>query len=231
MEKRRNHPEPVPPATQLAIMPFLAAIEGFLNGQGSIDGLRVTMHRIMVREGSGFFQQACGYLPIATTNWQDQVGRILQVNEGIIGKAREDQKIWRSKYFETEAEVLTALKQAMEKTGDDRPIEKVAKSYLAIPFLGATDEVVLILYADCNVPNFFGSDDRVQRTAEMCYGFARLFDKLQEKPFLTLRNFPLQKGTLVAGERTVYTDFQEEVNFSLPKFQKLTSFNFEASIA
>ena len=57
-----RHPEPVPPASQLAVLPFLAAVDGFLRKEAKQPGLRITLHRAMSREGEGYLQQVCGYI-------------------------------------------------------------------------------------------------------------------------------------------------------------------------
>jgi hypothetical protein len=63
-------------------------------------------------------------------------------------------------------------------------------------------------------------------------GFCKLFDWLQNEPFLNLRNFPLQKGQPVEGQPTVYASVQEAVdNIEPPKFQSVPSFNYEAAAA
>ncbi len=51
-----NNPEPVPAASQLAVMPFLAAVEGFLNISRAVPGLRITIHRTVNREGQIYLQ-------------------------------------------------------------------------------------------------------------------------------------------------------------------------------
>jgi len=49
----KHNPEPVPPAWQLAVLPFLAAVDGYLREEGVVSGLRITVHRAMSREGQG----------------------------------------------------------------------------------------------------------------------------------------------------------------------------------
>ena len=56
-----GNPEPVPPASQLAVLPFLAAVDGYLREDGEVPGLRITVHRAMSREGHGYLQQVCAY--------------------------------------------------------------------------------------------------------------------------------------------------------------------------
>jgi hypothetical protein len=189
------------------------------------------MHRVMNREGSGYLQQACGYLPINAPDWRASVGRIFAVNQGLIGAAFSDKKIWRTKEYSNESSFLPELEKAVRESGDEKQIEDVAKSYLAIPFLGPQNDVVLILYADCGEFNFFAKNDRVTRVVAMCHGFCRLFDRLQEEPFPTIRNFPLRQGVPVAAKKTLYQSIQESLDIPPPTFVSVTSFNYEASVA
>jgi hypothetical protein len=232
MEVYKN-PEPVPPASQLAVLPFVAAVDGFLRDDALVPGLRITIHRTMSREGEGYLQQVCAYLYEDGAKWRRRVGRLFPVNEGIIGAAFGDHRIWRTRSYPSRDELLAALRRDMPASGDDRIAEAVATSYLAIPFLGPQEQVVLIPYADCNEPNFFADDDRVRGVAAMCRGFCRLFDWLQnEDPFSNLRNFPLQKGQSVIGRRTVYKEIEEPLDFiEPPRFKVVPSFNYEASAA
>jgi hypothetical protein len=226
------NPEPVPPASQLAVLPFLAAIDGFLRENGDVPGLRTTIHRTMSREGDRYLQQVCAYVSGDGAEWRGKVGRTFPVNEGVIGAAFGDGRIWRTKAYSTLEALRTDLRAAMPAAGDPREPEDVAVAYLAIPFLGPQQEVVLILYADCHQLNFFADDDRVRRVTAMCKGFCRLFDWLQRDPFPNLRNFPLQKGEPVTGFRTVYASIQEPVpTIEPPQFKEVLSFNYEAAVA
>jgi len=230
VEARYQHPEPVPAATQLAVMPFLAAMHGAIGSD--TPGLRMTIHRIMNREGQGYLQQVSGYFPIShPADWRKTAGRVFPVSTGIIGKTHETQNIWRTRHFATEEELLDNLKKSMAETNDGRELAKVAKAYLAVPFLSSEGEVVLILYADCNEINFFAEDNRIGRIVAMCSGFCRLFDALQTDPFPQLRNFPLRSGHPVVDMPTVYLPLQESVQFEPPRFEFLSSFNYEASVA
>ena len=56
-----GNPEPVPPASQLAVLPFLAAVDGYLREDEDVPDLRITVHRAMSREGRGYLQQVCAY--------------------------------------------------------------------------------------------------------------------------------------------------------------------------
>jgi hypothetical protein len=227
-----NNPEPVPSASQLAVLPFLAAIDGFLREEGDVSGLRTTIHRAMSREGHGYLQQVCAYVNSDGADWRGKVGRTFPVNEGIMGAAYDNKKIWRTKPFQTREALILVMSKDMIATGDKRDPNKVAISYLAIPFLGPDGQPVLILYADCNELNFFADDSRIKRVAAMCKGFCRLFDWLQRDPFPNVKNYPLQRGLPVKGERTLYATMQECLKtVDPPQFKAVPSFNYEAAVA
>jgi hypothetical protein len=228
-----NNPEPVPPASQLAVLPFLAAVDGFLRASGNVSGLRITMHRALTRQGSGFLQQVCGYISSEGLEWRGKVGRIFPVNTGIMGAAYETQRVWRTKAFTTPEEVRSAVHDDIRVTKDYRDPTSVEISFLAVPFLAPQREPVLILYAECKEFNFFADDRRVRDVVAMCSGFCRLADTLEvEDPFLNLRNFPLQKGApVVASSRGVYPTLQESLDIEPPRFGTVHSFNYEAAVA
>lgn len=228
-----QNPEPVPAASQLAVMPFLAAVDGYLRREHKVEGLRITMHRAVNREGQIYLQQVCGYVGADGLDWKGKVGRTFPVSEGIMGAAFKSKRIWRTKMLPTISRVRELLAADIEATKDGRDPMKVELSFLAVPFLGPEDEPVLILYAGCGELNFFANDERVAGVAAMGAGFCRMFDWLQNaKPFLNLRNFPLQKGQLVEGEPTVYRSVQEAIeSIAPPKFRSVPSFNYEAAAA
>ncbi|WP_029041100.1 hypothetical protein [Cucumibacter marinus] len=225
-ENLYKHPEPVPPASQLAVLPFLAAVDGYLREEGDVPGLRITMHRAVSREGDGYLQQVCAYLEESGVNANGTVGRFFPVNDRIMGAAYGSGTIWRTHHYDS-VEALHADLHDTEK-GD---LSKIPVSYLAIPFLGPQDQVVLILYADCNQLNFFADDERVSRLAAMSNGLCRLFDWLQRDPFPALRNFPLQKGEPITGKTGLYNIHEALPNLAAPKFAEVFSFNYEAAIA
>jgi hypothetical protein len=232
MAKTPNHPEPVPSASQLATIPFLAAVDGLLRESHDVPGLRITMHRAVNREGQIYLQQLCGYVTCQGLEWRGKVGRTFPVSEGIMGAAFATGRIWRTKSFKSLEELRARLREDIIGTRDDRDPEKVEISFLAIPFLGPQGEPVLIVYADCKELNFFADDVRVRHVASMCNGFCRLFDWLQHDPFLNLRNFPFQKGELVRETPTVYPSVQESIDHvKPPKFSSVLSFNYEAAVA
>jgi len=231
MEKLYRNPEPVPPASQLALLPFAAAIEGFLRNDSDIPGLKITLHRTMSREVNGYLQQVCAYLGGDKPDWRGQVGRLFPVTYGIMGAAYDTQKIYRTKKYQSIEELHHDLQESMRLTADDKKLKEVGLSYLAIPFLGPPDQVVLILYAECKEFNFFADDRRILNIAAMCRGVCRLFDWLQGEPMPNLRNFPLLKGRPVTEPPTVYPLIQEPVDISPPRFARVPSFNYEAAAA
>jgi len=217
-----QNPEPVPPASQLTVLPFLAAVAGYLNERGDVTGLRITMHRAMSREGDEYLQQVSAYFRKSGPDSQDAVGRFFPVNDRIIGAAYTSGRIWRTRRYDTLEGLRTELR-VLET--DDVPC-----SYLAVPFLGPDEQVVLVLYADCNELNFFADNERIQRIVAMSNGFCVLLDALQKSPFPALRNFPLQKGNPVRGTPGLYR-IQEQVDMPVPRFTEVPSFNFEAAAA
>jgi hypothetical protein len=231
MQEPYMNPEPVPAASQLAVLPFLAAVDGFLREGIKVSKLRITVHRTVSREGSLYLQQVCSYLEDNGLTGKG-MGRTFPVNEGIMGAAFENGRIWRTKSYPSLDTLLPDLELSMRESNDDRSVDQVALSYLAMPFLGPENDVVLILYADCNEVNFFADNDRISSVAAMCRGYCRLFDSLQTNPFPNLRNFPLQKGRPITGDRNVYKIIQESLDsIDPPKFHRVSSFNYEASAA
>jgi hypothetical protein len=230
---RRDHEsEPVPPASQLAGLLFLAAVEGYLRGASPSAGLRVTMHRAMNREGAIYLQQVCPYLGSVPFVGTGGTGRMFPVTEGIIGAAFAKGRVLRTRQYaqlqELEADILTDMKTT-NREGD---LSKEARSWLAVPFLGPSREPVLVLFADTREFNFFADDERTNALVRMCWGFCRLVDNLESRPFPNLRNFPFMPGQNVEGMNTFYPTVQEELaDLPVPQFERVRSFNFEASIA
>ncbi len=226
------NPEPVPAASQLAVIPFVAAVDGFLRETKEVPGLRITMHRAVNREGQLYLQQVCGYVKGEVLEWQGKVGRTFPVSAGIMGAAFKTRQIWRTKKFPTIKQLRNSLAIDIKNTKDGKDPATVKVSFLAVPFLGPQNQPVLILYADCSELNFFADNKRVASVNAMGKGFCRLFDGLQEQPFLNLRNFPLQKGQPVRGRPTVYPSVQEAFDgVDPPKFKSVSSFNYEAAAA
>jgi hypothetical protein len=222
---RYGNPEPVPPASQLAVLPFLAAVDGYLREDNEVPGLRITVHRAMSREGHGYLQQVCAYLGEGGGDWRGKVGRFFAVDTGIIGAAYGNGRVWRTKRFRD----IDELNDALAK--DRISPEAIARSWLAVPFLGPQDQVVLILYADCLQLNFFADEARAKRVVAMSKGFCRLLDWLQRDPFENLRNFPLQKGEPVRGVGGLHSCQESVDGIDPPKFAEVPSFNYEAAAA
>src|SRR5437879_3336968 len=105
---RANHPEPVQETSQLAVLPFLAAVEGLISAMIVPSKLRITMHRLMAREGEGYIQQLCTYFG---TNPFDQsaVGRMFAVDTGIMGRAILTGKIQRTRRYLDVGKLLADL--------------------------------------------------------------------------------------------------------------------------
>jgi hypothetical protein len=61
--------------SQLAVIPFLAPVDGFLREDRDVPGLRLTMHRAVNRESQIYLQQVCGYIREEGREWRGKVGR------------------------------------------------------------------------------------------------------------------------------------------------------------
>ena len=232
MEKeRKNHPEPVPAASQLAVLPFLAAVDGVITLASNSAPRRLTMHRVMAREGHGYIQQLCTYFGDAQFA-QDRAGRMFPIDTGIMGEALLKLKVMRTRRYATMARLRTDLAKDLADGNDTRDPAKVPVSYLSIPFIGAAGTGVLALYAECDVLNFFANDQLLSQILAMCNGYCRLFDWLRHaSPFPTLRNFPLEVKKFERAPPTVFRRLQEEANFSPPRFESINSFNYDSSPA
>lgn len=231
VEDRPNYPEPVAAASQLAVLPFLSAVEGLLNPAAAKSRLRITMHRLMAREGEGYLQQLCAYLGSEPYS-QKPVGRMFTVDTGIIGRAFDTGKVYRTRHYATLQELRADLDKDLAETKNPARPEQVPVSYLAIPFLGTNKQVALILYAECDRLNFFADDRRVEELVQMGQGFCSLLDWLnEEQPFSTLRNFPLEFRSLKYAQPTVFRRLQEEVAIIPPTFRSVSSFNYDVAVA
>jgi hypothetical protein len=223
-------PEPVPTISQLAVLPFLSAVDGFLRGGGDIPRLRLTMHRAMSRVDQGYLQQVCAYVGSHDPDWRNRIGRVFPVTQGIMGAAFKENKIWRTKAYPDLPSLMSDLEKDAHDNGEPFDPIRAATSFLAIPFLSPSSQAVLIFYADCQAFNFFADDSRVHQVRAMCEGFCRLFDWLQEEPFPSIRNFPFQMSVPFRATETVYRRVQEAwTQEPAPHFAKVYSFNFEGS--
>lgn len=224
-----NNPEPVPTSTQLSVMPFLAAAQGFLESDGPVKDLRLTMHRAMNRDGAGYLQQISGYFPFAQpSEWSNGRGRLFKVTDGIIGKSYETGAIYRTQKFDDEGALTKALVEARKDVAEEVQSGEVASSFLSIPFLGNKSETVLVFYADCKQLNFFADDERIEKLIAMGQGLCNLIDALEETPFPNLRNFGMEPGKPVTGAPTVYEIQEPFTKTAPPQFKNLNSYNFES---
>jgi hypothetical protein len=151
-----------------------------------------------------------------------------------MGAAYRDNVIWRTKQFSTVKGIRLLMAEDMRKSGEIGDPATAKVSYLAIPFIGPQGRTTLILYADCDELNFFANNERVGHISAMCTGFCRLFDWLQQEPetFPNLRNFPLSEGEPVRSDETLYISIQEPLpQIQSPRFELVSSFNYEASVA
>lgn len=224
-----RNPEPVPPASQLAVLPFLAAVDGFLRGAAPRTDLRVTLHRAMNREGRVYLQQVCPYVGPERKDDRGGAGRMFHVDFGIMGAAFGRSRVLRTRYYEKLDVLRAAIQADMNASGETGDVNKKRLSWLAIPFLGPDEEPVLVLFADSFEFNFFADDMRTSKVVDMCWGFCRLIDALEEDPFQNLRNFPFEPGEKVKGMRTVYSVQEELPDLPVPRYKRLRSFNYEAS--
>lgn len=218
--------EPVPAATQLALVAFNSAIDGYLRGSGTVEGLRTTIHRTMSRNGKEYLQQACAYAPM-NQDWKKQVGRVFPVTVGILGAAYSTGRLWRTRKFEDVSSLKEALAQDMSATGDSRSVDEVGLSYLAIPFVGPTSSPVLILYSECKTFNFFAEESRVKSVAAICESFCCTFDWIEKEKTLGIRNYPLGIGNPHIETPTLYGTVQEELSLTPPRFSAIEIFNFD----
>ncbi|MER9795398.1 hypothetical protein [Mesorhizobium sp. M0213] len=223
-----QYPEPVPGASQLAALPFTAAVAGYLRSVGIADTTRVVLHRAVNREGGEFLQQLSAYSGIPYD--PRGAGRMNAVTTGIMGKAFALQKIVRTRAYPSSEALLKDLKKDMKEIGDDRDIKTVARSYLALPMTSLTKCVVAILYADTFSINAFSDDDRLNCLIGMCEDFCQLLDSLTAQSLPGIQNFELTRGAPVKDTATVYPRLQQVLeDRATPKFTRLTSLNFEAA--
>lgn len=227
----RENPEPVPGATQFAGLVFLSAVDGYLRRRcGENMPLRITLHRIMTRDGFSYLQQMCSYLSERPTD-AAKVGRLNPVTEGIIGRAYSKKSVVRTRFYKDQKSLEADLDKDRKDTNDDSPRADVGTSYLAIPMLNQAGEVSTVFYGDAKAFNLFASDEIVKDIVGMCSGFCRAIDEIISNPIGGFRNFPLEFGEPVKETPTAYPRLQEEVDCGpLPTYRKITSFNFETRL-
>src|SRR6516165_4888011 len=100
-----RNPEPVPLVSQLAVLPFLAGVDGLLRESG---------------EGQGYLQQVCAYITDSGADCRGKVGRTFPVTEGIMGAAYEFGRVWRTKSFPTREALILVMHENMKRVGDTR---------------------------------------------------------------------------------------------------------------
>jgi len=224
-----SHPEPIPAATQLAALPFLAAVDGYLRREAEPDSLRLTLHRVMSRNGDGYLQQVTAY--VGTLPYRPaSAGRVFPVTQGAMGRAYKTTQVVRTRRYDDDVSLMTDLKNDMATTGNPRDIAEVATSYLAIPFLFRDADVVAILYAEAKQRNLFADDQLVRDVMALCDGFCRALDELLASPLSGIRNYRLEQGQPVTDQETVFPNLQEVIDLRpVPHFQKLRSFHFEVT--
>jgi hypothetical protein len=216
--------EPVASSMQIVALPFVASVEGLLSGKISVDRLRVTLHRVISREGEGYLQQACNYLGAGGAG-KDGAGRVFATDYLMIGKAFAAKKILRTKHHAS----LDELRKKIEASDEKRPFDEVPRSYLCVPFVTADDRVAAILFADCFSLNFFADDQTVADVVGTCRGFSRFIDSLEANPLPGIRNFPFSDPVAQpASNKPAYVDVHEEVDsIEPPRFVKTKSLNFD----
>lgn len=227
---RANYPEPVQETSQLAVLPFVSAVTGVILMKAGSSKLRVTMHRLMDREGYGYIQQICTYFGSAPFD-QSTVGRMWPVDTGIMGRAMLQSKIQRTKRYPDAGALEAELRMDLLENNENKSTDDVAKSYLAIPFFSSlSNQSILTLYAESYSLNIFADDELVNEILAMCRGFCQLHDWLEDKkPLNSLRNFPLEIEKFERAAPTVYKRLQEELDLPVPTFGRLASFNYDVS--
>lgn len=225
-ENSYENPEPVPPVSQLYALPFVAGIWGYLEKALEYERCRVTLHRVMNRDGKVYLQQVCSYAEAQLDH--SKAGRLFKVREGIIGKAFSERLIFRTKQLNNDEEWWVAYEQDRKDIGETAQALKSVVSWLAIPLLSNdTNQPVCILYAEAGGLNAFSDATRLKTIAGMCYGYCGVLDGLVGNRLPRFRNYPLPAGVPVEGVVTGYPRLQEAVQDPQPpKLYALESFNF-----
>jgi hypothetical protein len=223
----RTAAEPVPLASELVVLPFVAAVAGYLAHVAGADArLRVTMHRTVWRDGEGRMQQLCDYLGTPGAKGLGRgVGRVLPMDTGIAGEALRTGKLVRTKEFKDEQALQDVLRRDMATTGDSALA--VATAYLAVPFLYETSAVV-VLYAEAYRLNLFALDDVVNAVVGMCRSFCSVLDGLEQKEVPMFRNYPpTRTGLRTTGGLLVYPNLQEVLAIPPPTFTHVRDINYD----
>jgi hypothetical protein len=218
--------EPVPAASQLAILPFLSALEGILRSNKAQPTVRLTVHRVMNRGREVYLQQICDYVGSDGGG----AGRIFAVTTGIIGASFSSGNVFHTRRYSNRVSLVSDLRKDMREGNDPRKVSEVALSYIAVPFIGADGAPIMILYGDSKVLNLFSSA-LVTTIVDACHGLCRVLDRIGDEGFKGLKNFPLilpGDAKYVRSNRQVYRRLQRSSTIRSPRFEVLTSFNFEA---
>lgn len=217
--------EAVPPATEQATLVFSAAVSGVL--REIAPRVRVTILRVLTRSGRSYFQQTAPYAGGEALD-HSRSGRVFSFSTGIMGLAVKNKQVARTRIFPSLAELENAIEADMRRVGDPRALDQVARSYLAIPMLGATGSAVTTLYADAMQPNVFDNKKTVALIVAMCDGFCRVADQLSESPIAHIENFSIEIGTPVKDNEDVYDNVQELLpDIKVPQFDRMDYLNFQ----
>lgn len=224
-----EYPEPVPSASQLLALPFVAAVAGYLVEKVGCTSVRVTLHRVMTRDHYTYLQQICSYAGHSFDH--TKAGRIFIVDEGIIGKAFADGRIVRTGRYGDEKAWWRDYLADRAAVGDTRPLPTEPISFLAVPFVDATDAIVCVLYVEAGGLNLFVDGGHLGAVLGMSGGYCRLLDDIGVRPLPRVRNFPLPVGRPVTGIPTLFPHLQETVADPLPpRLSRLTSYNFAPTV-
>lgn len=237
--------ERVPEATQLLVIPFLAAVSGLLASREPDADYRVTLHRTMCRDKQIYLQQVVNYFSSDAGKVRGS-GRIFAVDTGIIGAAFKSCRLHRTSKFSSDEELVEALKDDLKRTNDPRNVDEVPYSYFALPFRVAQDSVesnegqeafpAMILYADCFRHNIFSDDGLTKDLCAMSARYAAALDLLAHSPLERVRNFPFsidESEVVLAGDEPFprlngRPEAGSEVELPLLKVLKSLNFDFVA---
>lgn len=216
--------EPVPEVSQLLASSFLGGLSGALKADGEAN-FKCTLHRIMSRAGHAYLQQVCGYFPSSRFKESD-VGRIFDVDTGIMGKAFQTTQTWRTKHFPNSSKYEENLAAAMKRASDPSLIEDVGRSWLAVPLLNTHGDPVLIFYAESKAVNYFASDYVVDAILRACGGFTATLNILAKSDIGVAKNYPLNRGELALGKGGAYDVHESYTGGPVPNALDFESYNF-----
>ncbi|WP_454773173.1 hypothetical protein [Janthinobacterium tructae] len=241
MNTNRDTYEDIAETTQLLVIPFLAGIAGILSVWGRQTGYRVTLHRTMCRHDKVYLQQTVNYIA-SSKEAERGSGRIFPVDRGIIGAAFRSQKMHHTAQFSSDEALVAALGEDMRGSGDERLIDDVAYSYLAIPFLGRPDSVtpskdndklvpLAVLYAECYKENIFSDSALLRLLSAQCNQFSEQLDRIEGATLSHIRNFsyPIYDKSLELSGDSPYVKLNSipDLDYTPPVFRNLKSINFQ----